>query len=172
MCPLRYEDISECFSHVYLGREANIMDDSAPELIRKKRAEWGATRNIEGLMKKRKSIRHLAPLINIEVFPAWTCASETWTLRERDIHAVSAHSVLHRETMLGISLYTHARAEGKLDRHSVNERRSEMPLSRQETEDQVGCTRSRYRDDRWTRAVTDWIPRDIERTSGRPRARW
>ncbi|VDL84384.1 unnamed protein product [Nippostrongylus brasiliensis] len=30
----------------------------------------------------------------------------------------------------------------------------------------------RFRDDRWTRAVTDWIPRDDRRAPGRPPLRW
>ncbi|KAK6758698.1 hypothetical protein RB195_016116 [Necator americanus] len=30
----------------------------------------------------------------------------------------------------------------------------------------------RFNDNRWTRAASDWIPRDIERTAGRPPTRW
>ncbi|KAJ1369474.1 hypothetical protein KIN20_038447 [Parelaphostrongylus tenuis] len=30
----------------------------------------------------------------------------------------------------------------------------------------------RFNDNRWTRAVTDWIPRDVKRSKGRPLTRW
>ncbi|KIH45634.1 hypothetical protein ANCDUO_24325, partial [Ancylostoma duodenale] len=30
----------------------------------------------------------------------------------------------------------------------------------------------RLNDHRWTRAVSDWTPRDVERTTGRPPTRW
>uniref|UniRef100_A0A7I4Z0Y1 Pentatricopeptide repeat-containing protein n=1 Tax=Haemonchus contortus TaxID=6289 RepID=A0A7I4Z0Y1_HAECO len=39
---------------VYLGRKDNMMNDLAQELSRRKRAEWGAFRNIGGVMKKKK----------------------------------------------------------------------------------------------------------------------
>ncbi|KIH67915.1 hypothetical protein ANCDUO_01754 [Ancylostoma duodenale] len=30
----------------------------------------------------------------------------------------------------------------------------------------------RFNDNRWTRAVSDWTPRDVKRTIGRPPIRW
>ncbi|KIH64964.1 hypothetical protein ANCDUO_04719 [Ancylostoma duodenale] len=30
----------------------------------------------------------------------------------------------------------------------------------------------RFNDNRWTRAVSDWTPRDVKRTAGRPPTRW
>ncbi|KAE9418313.1 hypothetical protein Angca_009267, partial [Angiostrongylus cantonensis] len=30
----------------------------------------------------------------------------------------------------------------------------------------------RMNDNRWTRAVSDWIPQDVKRTAGRPPTRW
>ncbi|XGW31996.1 hypothetical protein V3C99_010291, partial [Haemonchus contortus] len=63
-------NISECSSYVYLGREVNMMNDLAPELCRRKRAAWGAFKNIEGVVKKTKNIRLRAHLFDTAVLPA------------------------------------------------------------------------------------------------------
>ncbi|XGW13776.1 hypothetical protein V3C99_000235 [Haemonchus contortus] len=65
-------NISECSSYVYLGREVNMMNDLAPELCRRKRAAWGAFKNIEGVVKKTKNIRLRAHLFDTAVLPAFT----------------------------------------------------------------------------------------------------
>nr|CDJ89596.1 RNA-directed DNA polymerase (reverse transcriptase) domain containing protein [Haemonchus contortus]CDJ89617.1 RNA-directed DNA polymerase (reverse transcriptase) domain containing protein [Haemonchus contortus] len=75
--------ISERFSCVYLGPEVNMMNDLAPELCRRKRAAWGAFKNIEGVVKKTNNIRLRAYLFDTAVLPALTYASKTWTLRKQ-----------------------------------------------------------------------------------------
>uniref|UniRef100_A0A7I4YNK1 Endonuclease-reverse transcriptase n=1 Tax=Haemonchus contortus TaxID=6289 RepID=A0A7I4YNK1_HAECO len=93
---LNGKNISECSSHVCLGREVNMMNDVTPKLCR---------RNIEGVMKKTKSIRLRAHLFDTAVPPALTYASETWTLRKQDEHAVSVAQRALERAMLGIFLY-------------------------------------------------------------------
>nr|CDJ91750.1 RNA-directed DNA polymerase (reverse transcriptase) domain containing protein [Haemonchus contortus] len=161
-------NISECSSYAYLGREVNMMNDLAPELCRRKRSAWGAFKNIEGVMKKTKNIRLRARLFGT----ASTCSSESWTLRKHDEHAVSATQRGLETTTLGIPLYTQVQ---KGIRSSELRRRTKI-------RDAVDYAKKskirwaghvmRYSDDRWTRAVTDWIPRDIKRTSGRLPTRW
>nr|CDJ83392.1 RNA-directed DNA polymerase (reverse transcriptase) domain containing protein [Haemonchus contortus] len=64
---LNGQNISECSSYVYVGRGVNIMNDLAPELCRRKRAAWGAFKNIEGVGKKTKNIRLRAHLFDTAV---------------------------------------------------------------------------------------------------------
>ncbi|XGW18242.1 hypothetical protein V3C99_002679 [Haemonchus contortus] len=61
-------NFSESSSYVYLGREVNMMNDLAPELCGRKRAAWGAFKNIEEVVKKTKNIRLRAHLFDTGCF--------------------------------------------------------------------------------------------------------
>uniref|UniRef100_A0A7I4YLG5 PINc domain-containing protein n=1 Tax=Haemonchus contortus TaxID=6289 RepID=A0A7I4YLG5_HAECO len=126
-----------------------------------------------GAMRYGPSIyRERALLFDTAVLSALTYASETWTLRNQDEHAVSVTQRALERAMLGIFLFTQVQK---------GIRSSEL---RQQTKirDAVDYAKKskirwaehvmRYSDDRSTRAVTDWIPRDIKRTPGRPPTRW
>nr|CDJ85629.1 endonuclease-reverse transcriptase [Haemonchus contortus] len=144
----------------------------APELSRRKRAAWGAFKNIEGVVKKTKNIRLRAHLFDTAVLPALAYASETWTLRKQDEHAVSFIQRAVERTMLGISLYTQVQKgirSPELRRRTKI--RDAVDYAKRSKIKWAGHV-MRYNDDRWTRAVTDWIPRDIKRTPGRPSTRW
>uniref|UniRef100_A0A7I4YYG5 F-box domain-containing protein n=1 Tax=Haemonchus contortus TaxID=6289 RepID=A0A7I4YYG5_HAECO len=73
--------------------------------------------------------------------------------------------------MLGISLYTQVQMgiQSSELRQRTNIRDTVDYAKKSKT--RAGHV-MRYSDDRWTRAVTDWIPRDIKRTPGRPPTIW
>ncbi|XGW34684.1 hypothetical protein V3C99_018574 [Haemonchus contortus] len=95
-----------------------MMNDPAPELSRRKRAAWGAFKNIEGVVKKTKNIRLRAHLFD---------------------------TALHQRTKIRDAVDYAKKSKIRWAGHVM-----------------------RYSDDRWTTAVTDWIPRDVKRTQGRP----
>ncbi|XGW32200.1 hypothetical protein V3C99_010408 [Haemonchus contortus] len=78
---LNGKNISECSSYVYLDREVNMMNDLAPELCRRKRAAWGAFKNIEGVVKKTKNIR-----LRAHLFDTASC----FDVRLRDLDSTKA----------------------------------------------------------------------------------
>ncbi|KAK6743083.1 hypothetical protein RB195_010385 [Necator americanus] len=66
---LNATNISECTSHVYLGRELNMTNDPTPELGRRRRAAWGAYKSIEDVVKKTRNILLRAHLFNSSTPP-------------------------------------------------------------------------------------------------------
>nr|CDJ96569.1 uncharacterized protein LOC100502416 [Haemonchus contortus] len=149
-----------------------MMNDLAPELCRRKRSAWGPFKNIEGVVKKTKNIRLRAHLFDTAVLPALTYASETWTLGKQDEHAVSVIQRALERTMLGVSLYTQVQKGIRSSelRHRTKIRDA-IDYAKKSKIRWAGHV-MRYSDDRWTRAVTGWIPRGIKQTPGRPPTRW
>ncbi|KAK6764484.1 hypothetical protein RB195_024707 [Necator americanus] len=165
-------NISECTSYVYLGRELNMMNNLTPELGRRRRAAWGAYKSIEDVVKKTKNTRLGAHLFNTNVLPALTYASETWAFRKQEENAVSVIERAIERVMLGVSRFVQVR-DGI--RSSLLRQRSKIrdaAAFAKESKIKWAGHVMRFNDNRWTRAVSDWVPRDIKRTTGGPPTRW
>ncbi|VDM54278.1 unnamed protein product [Angiostrongylus costaricensis] len=163
---------SECSSYIYLGREINMMNDLAPELIRRKRAAWGAFKSIEDVVKRTKNTRLRAHLFDSTVLPAITYASGTWSLRKQDERLLSVIERAVERTMLEVSRFTQVReAIRSSDLHQRSRVKDAVLHAKQSKVRWAGHV-MRMNGNRWTRAVSGWIVRDIKPTAGRPPTRW
>ncbi|KAE9417218.1 hypothetical protein Angca_004186, partial [Angiostrongylus cantonensis] len=116
------------------------------------RVAWGAFKSIEDVVKRTMNTRLRAYLFYSTVLPALTYASETWSLR--------------------VSRFTQVRDGIRCsDLCQPLKIRDSVLYAKQS---KIRCARHvmRMNDNRWTRAVSDWILRDVKRTAGTLPTRW
>ncbi|KAE9420843.1 hypothetical protein Angca_007208, partial [Angiostrongylus cantonensis] len=116
------------------------------------RAAWGGFKSIEDVVKRTKNTRLRAYLFDSAVLPALIYASETWSLRAsrftQVMDAIRSSDLRQRSKIEDAVLYA-KQSKIRWTGHVM-----------------------RMNDNRWTRAVCDWIPWDVKRTAGRPPTRW
>uniref|UniRef100_A0A7I4Z1G7 Reverse transcriptase domain-containing protein n=1 Tax=Haemonchus contortus TaxID=6289 RepID=A0A7I4Z1G7_HAECO len=105
------------------------------KLKRRKRAAWGALRNIEGVVKKAKNMRLDAHLFDTAV----------------------------------LTVPIHASTEGNPEFRAPSSNEDQQ-CRNYAKESKIRWTGHfmRYSDDCWTRALTEWISRNVKRTLRRP----
>ncbi|KAE9411957.1 hypothetical protein Angca_007966, partial [Angiostrongylus cantonensis] len=122
----------------------------------------GASKSIEDVVKRTKNTQVRVHLFDSMVLPALTYASETWSLRKQDERSLSVIERAVERTMLGVFRFTQV---GDGIRSSELRQRSKIKdtilFARQSKIKWAGHV-MRMNDNRWTRAVSDWIPRHVK----------
>ncbi|KAE9420626.1 hypothetical protein Angca_003324, partial [Angiostrongylus cantonensis] len=136
------------------------------------RAAWGAFKSIEDVVKRTKNTRLCAHLFDSTVLPALTYGSETWSLRKQDERSLSVIERAVERTMLGVSRFTQVRDGIRSSDLRQRSRIKDAVLYAKQSKIRWAGHVMRMNDNRWTRAVSDWIPLDVKRTAGRPPTRW
>ncbi|KAE9415799.1 hypothetical protein Angca_002409, partial [Angiostrongylus cantonensis] len=122
------------------------------------RAAWGAFKSIEDVVKRTKKTRLRAYLFDPTVLSALTYASETWSLRKQDERSLSVIERAVERTMLGVSRFTQVRdGIGSSDLRQRSKIKDAILYAKQSKIRWAGHV-MRMNDNRWTRAVSDWIP--------------
>ncbi|KAE9414313.1 hypothetical protein Angca_009949, partial [Angiostrongylus cantonensis] len=133
------------------------------------RAAWGAFKSIEDVVKRTKNTRLRAHLFDPAVLPALTHALETWSLRKQDERSLSVIERAAESTMLGVFRFTQAR-DGIRTPTCVSKIKDAVLYVKQSKIRWTGHV-MRTNDNRWTRTVNGWIPRDVKRTARIPSTR-
>ncbi|KAE9414649.1 hypothetical protein Angca_008607, partial [Angiostrongylus cantonensis] len=97
-------------------------------------------------------------LFDSAVVPALTYASETWSLRKEDERSLSVIERAVERTMLGVSRFAQVRdgiRSSDLRQRSIIK---DAVLYAKQSKIRWAGHVMRMNDNRWTRAVSDWIP--------------
>ncbi|KAE9421398.1 hypothetical protein Angca_007300, partial [Angiostrongylus cantonensis] len=132
----------------------------------------GAFKSIEGLVKRTKNTRLRVHLFDSTVLPALTYASEIWSLRKQDERSLSVTERAVERTMLGVSRFAQLRDGIRSSDLRQRSKIKDAVLYAKQSKIRWDRHVMRMNDNRWTRAVSDWIPRDVKRAAGRPPTRW
>ncbi|KAE9414832.1 hypothetical protein Angca_005162, partial [Angiostrongylus cantonensis] len=122
------------------------------------RATWGAFRSIEDVVKRTKNTRFRDHLFDSTVLPALTYASETWSLRKEDERSLSVIERAVERTMLGVSRLTQVRDGIQSSDQRQRSKIKNAVLYAIQSKIRWAGHVVRMNDNRWTRAVSDWIP--------------
>ncbi|KAE9413234.1 hypothetical protein Angca_007081, partial [Angiostrongylus cantonensis] len=122
------------------------------------RAGWRAFKSIEDVVKRTNDTRLHAHLFDSTVLSALTYASETWSLHKQDERSLSVMERAVKRKMLGVSRFTQVR-DGirSSDLHERSKIKDAVLYAKQSKMRWAGHL-MRMNDNRWTRAVSDWIP--------------
>ncbi|KAE9413562.1 hypothetical protein Angca_008621, partial [Angiostrongylus cantonensis] len=122
------------------------------------RAAWGAFKSIEDVVKRTKNTRLRAHLYDSTVLSALTYASETWSLRKQDERSLSVIERSVERTMLGVSRFAQARDGMRSSDLRQRSKIKDAVLYAKQSKIRWAGHVMRMNDNRWTRAVSDWIP--------------
>ncbi|KAK6756717.1 hypothetical protein RB195_014882 [Necator americanus] len=149
-----------------------MKNDLTPELVRRRRNAWGAYTSIEDVVKRTSNTWLRAHLFNTIVLPTLTYASETWAFRKQEKNAISVKERGIERVTLGVTHFTEVRKGIRSSLLRLRSKIRDAAAYAKGSKIRWAGDVMRFNDNRWTRAVSNWIPHDIKRTAGRPATRW
>ncbi|KAE9420838.1 hypothetical protein Angca_007207, partial [Angiostrongylus cantonensis] len=122
------------------------------------RAAWEAFKSTEDVVKRTKNTRLRAHLFDSTVLCALTYASETWSLRNHDERSLSVIERAVERTMLGVSCFTQVRDGIRSFNLRQRSKIKDAVLYAKQSKIWWAGHVMPMNDNRWTKAVSDWIP--------------
>lgn len=161
--------IEEVESHIYLGQTISMSKKKQEEEINRRISQaWRAFSSWREVFKSNIEQNLKTKLFNQNILPVLTYAAETWTLTKRNKQLLATTQRAMERSMLKISLrdrQTNTWIRGKTKVEDVIERALRQKWR------WAGHV-ARLEDNRWTKVVVEWRPRQGKRFRGRPPMRW
>ena len=151
--------------YVYIGKTVTQAGDLLPEIKRRIALGWAAFSKVANIMKSSMNVTR--KVHNEYVLPVMVYGSETWALKKAHLELLSDAQRKMERIMLGITLRDHRRNTWIRYQTGVNDI---IDVIKKGIHGRAGHI-ARFKDNRWTKRVTEWTPREWTRRQGRLKTR-
>ena len=155
--------------YVYLGKTVTQAGYLRPEVKRYIALGWAAFSKVANIMKSRKASMNVKMKVHNEyMLPVMVYGSGTWALKNAHMEPLLVAQRKMERIMLSITLRDHKRNTWIRHQTGVNDIIDVIKTGIHGWAGRIG----RFKDNRWTKRVTEWTPREWTRWQGRPKTRW
>lgn len=170
-CYIKIDDtnIETVKEYIYLGQLVSFDNSTQNEIQRRIALGWRKYWSLKELMKNNQiDIKIKTKLYNIVILPTLTYGCQTWALRKEDENKLAICQRKMERSMLGIKL------QDKINNKTIRKKTKIYDINNKirQLKWQWAGHVCRLDNKRWTKKITEWIPRDCTRSKGRQRVRW
>ncbi|KAI5749413.1 hypothetical protein M8J76_007135 [Diaphorina citri] len=160
---LKYED-----AYVYLGQTIVMRKHLDEEIHRRINLAWKKYWSLKKIMKGNLSVKLKGQVLQTCIFPTLIYGCQAWAMTKAHQRKLACAQNKIMRSILGIKLEQKIRTkdiEKRLAVKRVENIAAELKLK-------WAGHMMRTQDNRWSKAITEWIPRDRKRNRGRQKKRW
>ena len=160
--------IDEVEQYVYLGQLVNMTDGTEAEISRRCAQAWQAFGRAKLIFKSNIPICLKRQVFDQCILPVMTYSCETWTTTKKQRSKLEVTQRAMERAMLKITRRDRKKNDWIRERTGVKD---VLELAARLKWSWAGHMARRI-DDRWTKRVSEWYPRDGVRRRGRQKTRW
>lgn len=152
---------------IYLGQKIT-KEGEWEEVVRRCSLGWSAFNKYKHLLRSKVEIEHKAKLFRTCVLPTIIYGCETWTLSAKIIKKLRVTVRSMARIMLGIT------RKDKKKKQWITEQSLLVDVGKIVTERKWNWAGHivRTKDERWSKKIIEWYPREMKRKRGRPSRTW
>jgi Reverse transcriptase (RNA-dependent DNA polymerase) len=162
------EEVEGVTEYVYLGQLVKMENDKTDEIRRRIAAGWGAFAKYRDILKSKMPMCLKRKVYNQCIQPAMIYGCQTWAVTKRMQDRLKTTQRSMERAMIGVTKRDHRTNEWVRQQTGVQD----IIVRIKQLKWQWAGHVARTIDNRWTRAVTEWLPLDQKRKKARPKVRW
>ncbi|KAL1446466.1 hypothetical protein WDU94_013973 [Cyamophila willieti] len=160
---LKYED-----TYIYLGHTISMKTHLDEEINRRINLAWGKFWSLKKILKGNLPAKTKGQILESCIFPTLIYGCQAWAMKQSHEKKLASSQNKMMRSILNVKISQKINTK-KLEKQ-LNVKRAEI-IARNLKIKWAGHM-MRTQDNRWSKTITEWIPRDRKRNRGRQRKRW